>query len=250
MTLIVAMATEDALVVAADKRLTDERGRPVDNFTKIVPLGPVTVGTGYGGVRLLDPATSHVAFDAFELMRGFFSEEAFSLARLGLFDTFVKKRFTHYCQTCHVDPLRFGTGTLFQLAIYSRLGSGYTFFHRLFAVRPDGKLGSNQSNPSIKNSRLDYHGNDDVLNELKLGTNPRFDDLRNRDDVQRFIKKGEQQEIGSVTKEEAMTFCSWIIKASSETYSWIGKPGAPIGPTCDVAVIEADKTSFLQNYNG
>jgi hypothetical protein len=144
MTLIVAMPTADALVIAADKRLGGKGMRTVDDLTKIVQLGPETAGTVYGAARLLDRSASRVAFNIFELMSDFFADSPFSIDTLGDFRGFAKDRFAQYCRSCDVRSLSFRNGrSLLQLAVFTRLGREFRIFRRHFEVAEDGSLGCN-----------------------------------------------------------------------------------------------------------
>jgi hypothetical protein len=236
MTLVVAMATADALVLAADRRVTIKKDTYDDHFNKIIRLGETTLGSATGAVRLLGRGSDAVRFDVFDLMSKFFADHVFSAEKLAAFEDSLKAEFANYCKTYR--PGEFVDVSI-QVFVYTRWNDSFLLHHRQCFTKHDGTLGIERTNRGCKHSGINPFGNLGVIIEIMSGVNPAFDDLRADLDVKRFVIERQSRAIGSVTRDEAVVFCPRLIRICHDHYPLLGKAENPISATYIMVVITA-----------
>ncbi|MCE9565789.1 MAG: hypothetical protein K8U57_27505 [Planctomycetes bacterium] len=237
MTLVNAIATTEALVLAADKRVRKKKNTYEDTVTKIVKLSNAALGTATGGVRLLGRGSDVVRFDVYEVMRVFFADQVFSAEKLGAFEGKLKEEFSTYCKTYRPGEIVLVS---FQAMFYSRVDEGFRYQHRQCSTKRDGTLQVLGTNLKCDHSGVNPFGSTEVIDELMKGNRPQFDDLRADADVKKYVLQRQAQAIGTVTKDQALAFSKRLMKICHERYPLLGGTGVnPISETFDVYVIDA-----------
>jgi hypothetical protein len=90
---------------------------------------------------------------------------------------------------------------------------------------------------------LAFAGVLEVINESLYGHDSRFNNARARTDVQGIRASIDSQRpprFDLFTEAEALDFCRWLIQYSSERFPMLSGDPNPIGPSPDVAMIDAD----------
>ncbi|WP_417398210.1 hypothetical protein [Gimesia chilikensis] len=234
MTLILGIATKGPLVFASDRRVTLPDGTYDDRINKLVMIGDAAVASAYGAVRLQGEGSSVVRFDVYEIMKDFFSDGVYNPQRLSEFERHIAEKFVEYRE-------HYFSGAIFrcrfQVIIYSWTNGGFRLNHRVFMVDAEGNLRPKGTNKKCLHGGILADGDVAVLTELISGHNPVFDELRNDNEIKRFVINRQQQEIETVEPDEAIAFNKRLIALCNEYYPLINAEQAPISESCNLALL-------------
>jgi hypothetical protein len=249
MTLICEMTTPAALNIAADRRLIDRTGA-IEEIPKIIPWGQFTAVAIHGAPRAKHPVSHQVQFDAFAEVQEFAGVTEYSEAAINALGNRLVTAYEAYLKN---ETEKGGAGSIkkscFHVQVYSRNGGIARRFHLPFIIPAVYKCAFVIHQYPLNDSRLNAHASLEVINELLYGYDKRFDDIRARADVQKVRESIELQRpipFGSFTNAEALEFCAWLIRISSERFPLLSKGLNPIGPQPDVVVIDADGFRFVK----
>ncbi len=246
MTLIAAINSADALVIAADKRITTRAGHS-DDVTKIIQVGDMALGSAYHSVRHEEPGTGVVRFDVYKLMAAHFAANPFSAASLGTFEGHLIAKFSEYRKTYKITSLPARKGhPVFKLAFFAREGEIFRRNHREFRIKEDGILSQTGENKPCPYGGVQLFGDGGLIVELTEGKNKVFDDLRADPEVKQLVLEREAQPIGAVTTAQARAFCARLIQACYNKCVLLKLSKIPISKTYDLAVIDATGVHFGQ----
>ncbi len=236
MTLILAMPTKGPLVFATDRRMTLPGGKHDDSVTKLVAFG-AAVGSASGPVRLLGEGSDVIRFDLYDLIRKFFADGAYSAEKHGQFIEYAQAEFAAY-RAKYRNNAVFKTG--FQSIFYSWHGGAFRFNHVRYWTGTDGNLSWTGTNKPCIHGGIHAQGDDAILTELMSGHKADFDDLRNDEDIKRFVINRQQQAINNIEPEEAIAFCKRLITICNEYYPLIDDERNPISEKCNLALLNRD----------
>lgn len=241
MTLITAINTESALLIVADKRGRDNKRGVVDNLTKLVPLAQWAVGGATNRVRWLDRHTYAPQFDVCAVMREFFQDQPSVDQSINDFADHLIQAFGGFCNNYNPSLANLVGTTIFQVIIYCGYGNDLIRHQLRFDLQPDKSLMLDRESGPCQDSRLYADGDIDVVTELLHGHDHRFDDLRAKGPVVR-LRSNLTPPLGTVTENEALSLCRWLIRTSSKRYLLL-KPSeeySPVGPSTNSILIGAD----------
>jgi len=249
MTLIVDMATETSLVIAADRRLTDVRDKPDDAFQKLVLLGDDGIGTAYNFSRSLDPKSMEVQYSAYELLHAFFAGKKTTAQSVHEFDGFFRGEFQRF-RDKHRPAIATTRGnSLISFLIYARVAGSFMRFERHYFPDGDGhSIRLRPFNHRFKDSAATGHAAKRLIDVIRDPSSHRFKELKADPRIRRHIINQPPPQLGEVKGDIPLEFCPWLITVCSKNYRQIdGKE--PISPNCDVATVdESGARIVLNNY--
>ena len=238
-TIVVAVATKEGLLIAADRRTSDPLNGVLDNKTKIIRLLRTAAfsSTGTSRFHFRDIASGEdrgKAFDADEIVANYFYNINFENTDefwKGLTRT-LRNDFKGFLSHMAYDTwpesgdIAHNNG-LFQLVFLyvdenGVIGITDLQFCYIKGQSPTIKFMKGQY-PSENFNRVDPYiaGNIDVFFHVRDGTGERFDEMRNDQSVMRLWKG--RPDVETVSVEEAEAFCRKLIKVTSECDSFVGQ---------------------------
>jgi hypothetical protein len=249
-TLVVSIASREGLVVVADKRTNDPIRGDLDSAIKISPLGRFSALSVTGTPDFLDPFTFKPNWSLDSIIREYYGNadpeipESFpELARK------ITRSFASFVSTTRPGAIPNGNppdNTLALAAFFLGPKDGclpsvswmrlhYVSSHSTLA-QPNINVSGSQDRGYLNSSAAQVFGNAAVINELKEGTDLRFNDLREDKRIRKFLL--EQPSI--VSSKEALDFARFLIKVTSERLHLIDNSRFHVGPSVDCAIIGAD----------
>jgi hypothetical protein len=245
-TIVAAVATKEGLLIAADRRTSDQVHGVLDNKTKIIRLLRTTAfsSTGTSKFHFMDRASGEdrgKAFDADEIVANYFDNINFENTDdfwKGLTRTLRNDFKGFLSHIAYDDWPESGdiahNNEVFQLVFLyvdenGVIGITDIQFCYIKGQPPTIKFMKGQY-ASENFKRVDPYvaGNTNVFFEVRDGTDGRFDDIRTDQSVMRLWKG--LPDVETVSVEEAETFCRKLIKATSECDLFVG-------PTYDAAIL-------------
>lgn len=243
MTLIAAIVTKDAFVIAADKRMM-KRGGHSDDVMKLIKVGERAVGSAYIGVRHMDRA-GVVQYDVYDIIEKHFAASPFAPDSLAALETLLKTKFLEYRKAFGVTGLPAAVGqAVFKCIFYSREGDTVRFNHRVFQCRGDGSLHSVGFNKECTWGGAELYGGERYADQLTTGRSDAFATLRSDQQIQSLVARSKEQPIGVVTTPEAKAFCARLIQETHDKAVEARFPAVAISRTFDIAVVNADGVHF------
>lgn len=254
-TLIVTVLTKEGLVICGDKRSYDELRGDIDNIDKITSLAPNIVATSTGTVRFYEIHTDYVkntktlklVYDADDIVKEYFLKNKFENKRAfwdGLEDKLGEGFQKFLSQTSpafwpkSAEPPNY---TLYQLIFFYLEDKGEI---KSFCVQFMYK----KEKPSllqVKDKEIDQEaiqklsptafGNTAIYDELYIGKDQRFNDVRADKIIKHFIK--DKPSADKIEVKEAVDFSGRLITISSERTHLIENTTYHIGPTYDCALL-------------
>lgn len=237
-TIVVAVATKEGLLIAADRRTSDPVYGILDNKTKIIRLLRTAAfsSTGTSRFHFRDKASGEDqgnAFDADEIVANYFYNINFENTDdfwRGLTRT-LRNDFEDFLDHMAYDnwpesgDIAHHNG-LFQLVFF--------YVDKNSVISTDIEFGYLKGKPPTIRFRKGHYppesfkrvdpyvaGNIDVFFQVRDGTDERFDEMRNDQSVMRLWKG--RPDVATVSVEDAEAFCQKLIKVTSECDSFVGQ---------------------------
>ncbi|MBI4258865.1 MAG: hypothetical protein HY619_07905 [Thaumarchaeota archaeon] len=254
-TLVVALATEDGLVVCADKRTYDYMRGDLDNAVKIRKLGPAALLSSTGSPTFYDIVTNRLsgqqslrlAFDADAVAAEYFVTHEFNNSEpfwkglagrlVSAFQAYVGARpFAYWPETGNPPD-----NALFQLAIFflddsKHLQATFVRFGYIKVSPPSITVSAIHELPTtFERVKPMVLGNLAVWEELKLGDDKRFNDIRSEAQLMRFVR--DKPAVNTVTTNAALTFAHRLITVTSQRTHLLENTTFHVGPTTDCALL-------------
>lgn len=231
-TILLAIPCKDGLVICADKKLNMSLGSSIiEDAVKIYRLSSHIAFGVIGKSIFYDPLNpSKVLYSAEEVVKSFFANKKyvpddwsdFARTMTQSFYDFAGKLPSTYILSGGLPPEHFIFHVVFWYLKPDRKLGAYTF--SLQYIREIGMLHPYRMEepPEIfEVGRAIVKGNVHLIDEIKNGSDSRFDELRNDPGIKRFFL--ESTPASEVTMEEAIAIANKIIKLS-RTMTWELKP--------------------------
>lgn len=246
-TLVIAIPTLEGLVIAADKRGSTSAN---DDETKIFQISKFTAISAVGDATYADPSTlvndkPEVLYSACGIVQKYLaphstvSTELIEKATQSLIDEFFSFLGTLHPTSIPAAP---PNQPLFKVLVF-RVSAGACQIDAVDVVyHNNGKeigAGHEVVDHTARQLRFYAYGRPEVINELTIGSDPRFSDLREHPDIKNILSS--EKEL--LTKEEAIRCAQLLIRESANRIPLLTGSPSTISPTSDVAFID-EKTGF------
>ncbi len=243
-TLVVPVPCADGLVVCADKRTHDERNGVRDDTIKIHEVSGPGLFVHHGDTALVSGKTGEVLYDAVQTALDFFAEGTFTLGDNANWDGLARKLQRSFLDA--VDRSEISTAP-------KDLDLGFVFgFFWFSAGAPKGALlrciyrweGQPRllvrrewiAPDALSGKSAMAMGNTAVFNELRVGSDRRFDALREDPLMARFVRGSPACETSCL---DARDYAKKLVGISSRDSHRLGT-GSDISPTVDCALLKPD----------
>lgn len=231
-TIILAIPCKDGLVVCADRKLNmTVGGNILEDAVRIYQLSNQVAFGVVGNSIFYDPFNpSKVLYSAENVVKAFFSNKKYVPSDWSEFVKTITESFARFAERIPPTYILLGGPPpdffifhvlFWYLTTEGKLGT-YTF--SLQYIREMGRLhpfGTKAPPETFETGRASVWGNVRLIDEIKNGSDSRFDELRNDSDIRRFLL--EDPPPSEVTMEEAVAIANKIIKVS-RTMTWELKP--------------------------
>lgn len=250
-TLVIAIPTKDGLLLCGDNAISDGKGTLVkDDFVKVYQIEDKGVYSATGNFILQHNRNTflhdetRIDFDLFAYLEKFFSYDFdFSQAASwnDLRESIVKSlyKMKPNILRAHFPPTPTNRHHVFRIAFFYLDNQqnikgkifNYTFNTKAMQFYSDV---TSLSPEQFHSSLPIMMGVPEVADEIKSGTDKRFDDLRANKELRAFIAG--TVPVSKLTAKKALKFSKYLIKLTSEKIALL-QPNSRVSPTSDCALL-------------